>query len=330
MNGRSNLDASFDRKEQRQPLPVIAGPTASGKTGLAIYLAQQLNGEVISADSMQVYRDLRIGTARPSEAEMQGVPHHLMGMISLTEEYHVARYTEQAHTAIREVAERGRLPLLCGGTGLYIRSVVDNLTYTDEPSSSTCRAQLRQRYDREGGEALLAELTKIDPETATRLHPHDAGRIIRAWELYLTTGVTMSEQRRLSRTNPSPYDPYLLVLDCRDRQVLYDRINQRVDEMVAAGLLEEARFLLTTPHAKTAIQAIGYKEWIPYFDGSLTLSETVENIKRETRRYAKRQLSWFRGMEKVHPLYIDDYQNRAALYEAALHQIQAYYKEDHR
>lgn len=324
------MDASCNKQDPRQPLPVIAGPTASGKTGLAVFLAKKRGGEVISADSMQVYRDLRIGTARPSSDEMQGVPHHLMGVVPLTEEYHVARYTEQAHAAIREVAGRGRLPILCGGTGLYIRSVVENRTYTDEPSSPAVRDELRQWYDRAGGQALLAALAEIDPETAARLHPNDAGRIIRAWELYRTTGITMSEQRRRSHEKPTPYNAYLLVLDCRDRQVLYDRIDRRVDEMLAAGLLEEARFLLGTPHAKTAMQAIGYKELAPYFDGTLPLETAVENIKRETRRYAKRQLSWFRGMDNIHPLYIDAYENRAALYEAALRKIDTYYKEDDR
>lgn len=309
----------------RQPLPVIAGPTASGKTGLAVFLAGQLNGEVVSADSMQVYRDLQIGTARPTPAEMQGIPHHLMGCVSLEETYHVARYSQEAHAVIREVADRGHLPILCGGTGLYIRSVVDNLSYTDEPSSPALREELKARYQREGGEALLAELAGVDPETAARLHPHDAGRIIRALELYATTGVTMSEQLRLSRAQPTPYDAYLLVLDCRDRQVLYDRINRRVDSMLRDGLLEEAERLLSTPYAKTAMQAIGYKELAPYFAGDLSLDEAVDNLKRGTRRYAKRQLSWFRRMEGIHPLYIDDYDSPESLYQAALERIYTYY-----
>lgn len=315
----------------RQPLPVIAGPTASGKTGLAVFLAGQLKGEVVSADSMQVYRDLQIGTARPTPEEMQSIPHHLMGCVPLDQPYHVARYSQEAHAAIREVADRGHLPILCGGTGLYIRSVVDNLSYTEEPSSHALREELKARYAKEGGEALLAELAGIDPDTAARLHPNDAGRIIRALELYATTGVTMSEQLRLSRAEPSPYDAYLLVLDCRDRQVLYDRINRRVDSMLQEGLLEEAERLLSTPYAKTAMQAIGYKELAPYFAGDLSLDEAVENLKRGTRRYAKRQLSWFRRMEGIHPLYIDDYDSSASLYQAALEQIHAYYaKEDDR
>ena len=311
--------------EHRQPLPVIAGPTASGKTGLAIYLALRLGGEIVSADSMQVYDTLRIGTARPSEQEMQGVPHHLMGVVPLNEPYHVARYTGEAHEAIRAVAQRGRLPIMCGGTGLYIRSVVENLSYADEPSHSALRARLRGRYETEGGEALLAELAKVDPETAARLHPHDAGRIIRALELYEANGITMSEQLRRSRENPSPYDVYLLTLDFRDRQALYERIDRRVDFMLEAGLLEEARRLLDMPYAATAMQAIGYKEWIPYFEGTLSLDETVENIKRGTRRYAKRQLSWFRRMGYAHPLYVDDYAAPQEIYEEALRRVTEHY-----
>lgn len=312
-------------KDCRQPLPVVAGPTASGKTGLAVYLAQQLHGEVISADSMQVYRELRIGTARPTPEEMQGIPHHLMGTVALEEPYHVARYTKEAHAAIRQVAARGRLPILCGGTGLYIRSVVDNLTYTDEPSSPACREELKRRYESEGGQALLAELAQNDPETASRLHPNDAGRIIRALELYATTGMTMSQHRQLSHCRPSPYNVYLLTLDCRDRQVLYSRINRRVEVMLQEGLVQEAERLLATPHAPTAMQAIGYKELGPYFEGRISFEEAVENIKRGTRRYAKRQLSWFRGMEQARPLYIDDFPDTAALYREALRRVQEHY-----
>lgn len=316
----------------RQPLPVVAGPTASGKTGLAIYLAEHLNGEVVSADSMQVYDTLYIGTARPSVTEMRRIPHHLMGFVPLTEPYHVARYTGEAHKAIQEVAGRDHLPILCGGTGLYIRSVVDNLSYANEPSSPALREILRSRYDTEGGEALLRELEDVDPQTAARLHPNDAGRIIRALELYQSTGITMSEQLVRSRQTPSPYNAYLLVLDFHDRQVLYERIDRRVDYMLEAGLLEEARTLLNAPHASTALQAIGYKELIPYFAGNLSLAQAIENIKRGTRRYAKRQLSWFRGMEQARPLYVDEYASIQDLCREALRRVTDYYslKEESR
>ncbi len=313
---------------QRQPLPVVAGPTASGKTGLAVFLATKLGGEVVSADSMQVYRDLQIGTARPTAEEMAGIPHHLMGCVDLSEPYSVARYSAEAHVAIADVAQKGKLPILCGGTGLYIRSVVDNLAYTDEERTPDLRESLRERYDAEGGEALLAELASIDPDTAARLHPNDGGRIIRALELYQTTGITMTQQMALSRQNPSPYNAFILLLDCRDRQVLYNRINRRVDVMLEQGLLTEAQEVLSTPYAPTAMQAIGYKELFPYFKGELTLEEAVENLKRSTRRYAKRQLSWFRRMEGIHPLYIDEYSSAEELRHAALKAVQEYYKED--
>ncbi|MGI6264020.1 MAG: tRNA (adenosine(37)-N6)-dimethylallyltransferase MiaA [Acutalibacteraceae bacterium] len=314
-----------------QPLPVIAGPTAGGKTALAIWLARQLNGEVISADSMQVYKELRVGTARPTSEETGEIPYRLAGHVGLEEDYHVARYAAEAHAAIRDAAARGKLPILCGGTGLYIRSVIENLTYTDQPSSPSLREELRRRYDDEGGDALLARLAAVDPETAARLHPHDAGRIIRALEVYETTGVTMAEQQRLSHAAPSPYDVCLLVLSCRNRQTLYDRIDRRVDEMLAGGLLDEARSLLNDPRATTARQAIGYKELAPYFSGEIPLEEAVDALKRDTRRYAKRQLSWFRAMANAEWLYSDDYDDPDGLRREALRRIREHYrKEEHR
>jgi tRNA dimethylallyltransferase len=307
-----------------QKLAVVAGPTASGKSALAVQLAKHLNGEVVSADSMQVYAPLSIGTARPTAEEMDGVPHHLLGFLPLSERYSVARYVQDAHAAIADIAARGRLPILCGGTGLYIQSVLQNLTFSPEDETPALRASLRQRAEQEGGAALLAELAAVDAETAARLHPHDIGRIVRALEVYLSTGVTMSEQRRRSREQPSPYDACLLVLDCRDRAVLYDRINRRVDIMMACGLEEEARRVLTTPDAPTALQAIGYKELAPWIAGELSREEAVENLKRETRRYAKRQLSWFRRMEEAQFLYIDEYDTPQALEEAACVRLQAH------
>lgn len=301
----------------KQPLLVVAGPTASGKTGLAVALAGRLGGEVISADSMQVYRELKIGTARPDEAEMGGIPHHLLGFLPLSERYSVARYTEDAHAAIRTVAARKRLPILCGGTGLYIQSVVTGTVFSEQPDTTAVRERLRREAEALGGQTMLERLRAFDPETADRLHPHDIGRIVRALELYETTGVTMSEQRRRSRALPSPYDTCLLILDFRDRQRLYDRINRRVDAMLAAGLLDEAAAVLQTAEAPTAMQAIGYKELAPYFSGNCPLAEAVENLKRETRRYAKRQLSWFRRMEDARFLYVDELQDEEALAEAA-------------
>ena len=311
---------------QRIPLPVVAGPTASGKTGLAVALAKKLNGEVVSADSMQIYRELSIGTARPTEEEMQGIPHHLMGFLPLEASYSVARYTQDAKAAIDGIWQRKKQPILCGGTGLYIQALTENLQFQQEPAGGgEVRRALQKRARREGGEALLRELAAVDPRTAERLHPNDVTRIVRALELTATTGITMSEQYSRSRREPSPYEVCLLVLDVRDRAVLYDRINRRVEKMAERGLLEEARRALCLAPGSTALQAIGYKELAAYFSGGLSLEETLEHLKRQTRRYAKRQLTWFHRMSAARFLYIDEYEDEAALQEAALRAIEEYF-----
>ena len=298
-------------------LPVIAGPTASGKTALAVEMALRFGGEVVSADSMQVYDTLTIGTARPTADEMRGVPHHLLGFVPLSDRYNVAQYVVDAHAAVRAVCERGNLPILCGGTGLYMDAVTDNLTFSGDGGDAAMRKSLRDRAAAEGGEALLAELAEVDPDTAARLHPSDTGRIVRALELFRTSGITMSRHAELSRSEPSPYDPCRIVLSCRDRAVIYDRIDQRVDAMLAAGLEVEARTVLATEHAPTAMQAIGYKELAPAVSGDILMEQAVENLKRATRRYAKRQMSWFRRYAGTHVLYIDDYVSAGDLFDAA-------------
>ena len=301
-------------------LTVVAGPTASGKTALAIALAKRMSGEIVSADSMQVYDELMIGTARPSIEEMNGVPHHLIGHLPLTERYSVARYAADAKAVIERLQNNGVHPILCGGTGLYIQAVTENLAFSEEggDESLTLRKQLQADYATYGGEAMRKRLEEHDPETAARLHPNDQGRIVRALEVALLTGVPMSEWIRRSRLEPPPYDTRMIVLDFHDRSVLYNRINQRVDIMLEQGLLEEAEAVLQSPYAPTAMQAIGYKELAPYFSGVCTLDEAVENLKRETRRYAKRQLSWFRRIETAHTLYVDEFADKEALIEAAL------------
>lgn len=305
----------MERNERR--LPVVAGPTASGKTALAVELALRLNGDVISADSMQIYREPRIGTARPTEEEQRGVVHHLLGTVPLCEPYSVVRYAREARAAIEKVAASGKQPILCGGTGMYIQAVTDNLTFWEEPEDLSLRLELRELAKREGGAALLEKLRAVDPETAARLHPNDHGRIIRALEVYKTTGRTMSELQAQSRTEPPRYPTVFLRLDFRDRAALYARIDRRVDRMLQDGLLEEARTLLAQPTAPTAMQAIGYKELAPYMAGECSLDEAVENLKRATRRYAKRQLSWFRRIRDAYTLYVDDYVTPEALATAA-------------
>lgn len=288
------------------PLCVIAGPTASGKTALAVALCQQFDGEVISADSMQVYAGLRIGTARPTEEEMAGVPHHLLGFLPPQASFSVARYAEAAHEAIRAVHARGRLPVLCGGTGLYIQTVVENRRFEEQPAQRPMREELIRRAEREGTEVLLAELATVDPPTAARLHPNDRGRIVRALELYYTTGRTVTQQNEESHRVPSPYAVCGLRLEFHDRALLYDRINRRVDAMMDEGLEAEARWLRDQPDTDTVCQAIGYKEWAPYFAGEQSRDEVAEAIKQSSRRYAKRQLSWFRRDSGLKPLFADD------------------------
>ncbi|MBE6757363.1 MAG: tRNA (adenosine(37)-N6)-dimethylallyltransferase MiaA [Ruminococcaceae bacterium] len=300
-------------------LSVIAGPTASGKTALAVAVASRLNGEVVSADSMQVYADLQIGTARPSEEEMQGVLHHLIGFLPLTERYSVARYAADARAAIDRIQSEGKHPILCGGTGLYIQAVTENLAFSEESGdeSLALRHRLQEECAALGGEVMRERLRAYDPETAEKLHPNDHGRIIRALEVVLSTGVPMSEWVRRSREIPPPYDTRMVVLDFRERRVLYDRIDRRVDIMLEQGLLAEAERVLCSPNAPTAMQAIGYKELAPYFSGVCSLEQAVENLKRETRRYAKRQLSWFRRIQTAHTIYVDDYDDAAKLTAAA-------------
>ncbi len=288
------------------PLIVVAGPTASGKSALAIELCRRLGGEVVSADSMQVYEQLRIGTARPDEREMDGIPHHLMGFLPLGESYSVAKYAADAHAAIADIHARGKLPVLCGGTGLYIQVVTENLLYEEQESDRTLRDTLRRRAEIEGGNTLLRELVAVDPDTAARLHENDIGRIVRALELYHTTGYTLTEQNARSRREPSPYAVCGLYLDFSDRQVLYDRIERRAAAMLQNGLLEEAIRLRACGEADTVRQAIGYKELYAYLDGNCSLEQAMDDLCRATRRYAKRQLSWFRNRGGFTPLYVDE------------------------
>ena len=298
------------------PLAVIVGPTGSGKTALSVRLAKAFRGEIVSADSMQIYKQMQIATAKPTLEEMGGVPHHLIGFQDCSKPFSVADYVNVAGKAVREIYEKGKLPFLVGGTGLYVSSLVDNISFREIVSEPGLRAELVERLRSEGGKKLLEELREFDPETAAALHPNNGNRIVRAIEVYRLTGVTMSEHQRLSRQSPSPYNPCMIGLSAKNRQVLYDRINLRVDLMLKAGLLEEAKEVLSRPGMKTAFQAIGYKELKGYFDGSCTLEEAVETIKRETRRYAKRQLTWFLRDERIHWLFLDEL-GEDSLFEAA-------------
>lgn len=287
---------------------VIAGPTASGKTSLAVELALRLNGAVISADSMQIYKGMPIGTAQPSDEEKKGVEHFLMDFLPVSEEYSVARFVPEAKNAIESVLQSGKTPIVCGGTGLYISSLIDNLSFIDVGKDEKLREELREKCRTEGFEALVEELRQVDPEEANALEKTgNPSKIIRAIEMYRVSGMTMAQQRELSRKEPSPYDFDCFTLDFHDRNVLYDRINMRVDKMLDGGLLTEAREALENPYKCTASQAIAHKEFKAYFDGDATLEEAADKLKLETRHYAKRQLTWFRRDERFKHIYMDDF-----------------------
>lgn len=299
--------------DKKIPVLAVVGPTASGKTMLAVALAKEFGGEVVSADSMQIYAGMEIATAAPTKEEMGGVAHYLIGVVQPEERFSVAAFTARAEQCIADIRSRGKLPVLAGGTGLYIDTLLDHIELVDAPTNPEIRSALYRRAEQEGAKALWEELNRIDPRTADGLHPANLGRIVRALELYETSGVTMSEQRKRSRRNPSPYDPFYLGLDFRDRQHLYDRIDRRVDQMVADGLLDEARSFLDRDPDGTGAQAIGYKELRPYFAGEMALEEALSNLKRATRRYAKRQLTWFRRNARIHWLFWEDYGTPDAL-----------------
>ena len=289
----------------KKPLAVaLVGPTASGKSSLAVKIAKHFTGEVVSADSMQIYKRMDIATAKVTAEEMQGVPHHLIDFVEPWESFSVAEYKALALSCIGDIVKRGKLPVLAGGTGFYVDTVINNTSFLDYEKTDI-RKKLLLRAESEGIEALWNELSKVDKESAEKIHKNDLKRIVRALELYSATGKTMTEQRRLSHLEESGYSFCLIGLTAENRQFLYDRIDRRVDLMLKNGLLEESKSFFELEHSQTAKQAIGYKELKPYFDGVLTLEEATENLKRETRRYAKRQLSWFRRNENINWLYID-------------------------
>ncbi|NLX93065.1 MAG: tRNA (adenosine(37)-N6)-dimethylallyltransferase MiaA [Clostridiales bacterium] len=303
------------------PVVAVVGPTASGKSTLGIELSKKLNGEVISADSMQIYKKISIATAKPAADEMQGVPHHLIGIIEPEENFSVVQFCALAEDCINQITKRGKVPVIVGGTGLYVDALLNNIAFPDTKTDRLLRENLRLKAQQQGAKALHDELMGVDFETATSIHPNDTGRIIRALELYHTTGEKPSVHTRLSKLQSSPYMPVMIGLNFRNRALLYERIDRRVDEMVEKGLLEEASMFYKTYQSGTSQQAIGYKEFFPYFEGEIKLADALEKLKRETRRYAKRQLTWFRKNEKTRCLFADDYLTQAELTAAALRMI---------
>lgn len=292
--------------ENKIPMICIVGPTASGKTALSIELAKLFNGEIVSADSMQIYKGMDIATAKPTVDEMDGVVHHLIDFLEVDQSFSVAQYCELAKATILDIYNRGKFPVLAGGTGLYVDSLIDNITFVDSDSDEDLRSELQKEYEFYGVEYLLNQLREIDPDSAQKLEEtRNPKRIIRAIEVYKTTGITMSEHNANSRLNDSPYNVVKIGLTATDRQFLYDRINKRVDIMVENGLVEEAREFIDVKHSSTSAMAIGHKELVPYFNGDADLESCLENLKMQTRRYAKRQLTWFRRDEKTNWFNID-------------------------
>ncbi len=278
---------------------VIEGPTASGKTALSIELAKQIQGEIVSADSMQIYQEMNIGTAKPTEEEKQGIPHYVMDFVRPDERFSVAQFQKEAKQAIETILAKGKVPIVVGGTGLYIDALIYEITYPELEIDLAYRSQLEKRIQEEGLEELYKQAMLIDPEAMQKISCHDQKRISRVLEIYHQTGKTKTQLEIESRSHEIPYDYHVFALQW-DREILYERINQRVDNMIETGLIEEVEKLWKTyQNFPTALQGLGYKEVVSYLRGKVTKEEMIDILKRETRRYAKRQMTWFRKNKEV-------------------------------
>ena len=284
---------------------VVVGATASGKTALGVHIAQKFNGEVISADSMQIYKGMDIATAKPTTEEMNGIKHHLIDFVDIKSQYSVSNYCTDARLSFDKITGDNKIPVIVGGTGLYIDSFLSNTKFLESASSENIRKELLLEAEKNGIESLYGELEKIDPDAAKNIHPNNIVRVVRALEIYKSTGKTLTEQNKLSHTIESDIEPLYIGINYSDRENLYNRINLRVDLMLEAGLLEEAKQFFNLNPSKTAFNAIGYKELKPFIDGVLSFDVCVENLKRETRRYAKRQITWFKRNKNINWFYAD-------------------------
>ena len=301
----------------------ICGPTASGKTALSVALAKQLHTEIISADSMQIYRGMDIGTAKPTAEERQGVPHHLLDICAPGEVFSVARYVELADAAAQDVLSRGMVPIVAGGTGLYMDALIECSTFSGDETDLSVREKYQRMAAEQGNEAVHACLAKVDPEGAERLHPNNLKRVIRALEVYEQTGMTIDAFNRLHK-RPAPKYAALKIGICpAERQTLYDRIDRRVDQMLADGLLEETKRLLDSGAlAGTAAQAIGYKELLGYLQGDAPLADCVALLKQRSRNYAKRQLTWLKRDDNIHWIYYNNGEELPAILQEATEYLQ--------
>ncbi|MBO5078285.1 MAG: tRNA (adenosine(37)-N6)-dimethylallyltransferase MiaA [Oscillospiraceae bacterium] len=279
----------------------IAGPTASGKTALAVALAKAVNGEVVSCDSMQIYKRMDIGTAKPTAEEMEGIPHHMLSVAEPEEDFSVSRYCNMASPIVEDILSRGKTAIIAGGTGLYMDSLIRGNAFAPYPSTGR-RQELEALAEKSGIESVLSQLEKVDPESAARLHPADQKRIIRAMEVFLETGVTITEHNRRTQEIPPKYDPVWFALEDEDRQALYRRIDSRVLKMLEDGLIGEIQSLLASgvPEKATAMQAIGYKEFVDAIRGRCSMDEATALVQQSSRHYAKRQLTWFRRNSAIH------------------------------
>lgn len=306
----------MQEEKSKIPLIVIAGPTASGKTSAAVELALKYGTEVVSADSMQLYRKMSIGTAKPTADEMKGVPHHLIDCLPLEAVCSVADYADMAHKAIFDIAERGHIPILAGGTGLYIKAVTEDMRFdSDEKHSAAVRERITELLNTKGKEALFEKLLELDPEEALVIDKNNPARLIRALEICEITGGTATDYKKRNISSDSRYNVIKLGIGFHNRELLYNRINMRVDMMLESGLLDEARKVLDEA-SQTAFQAIGYKELVGYFSGEESLSVAADKIKQESRRYAKRQLTWFRRDKEINWIYRDSEDGEALLNES--------------
>ena len=304
----------------------VTGPTASGKTELGVRIAEKYGGEIVSADSMQIYKGIHIASAAPDDNEKRGIPHHLIEFLPLSRQFSVADYVAAARQCIDEILSRKKLPVVVGGTGLYISALTDNIEFADEQTDLKLRGELDDEFERVGGEEMLSHLAAFDPETAARLHPNNRRRIIRAFEVYRLTGKTVTEQNKLSRQSQPRYDNLILGVTSRDREWLYNRINLRVDKMLENGLAEEAKKTISLPLNSGGMQAIGHKELYGYLKGECTIEEAAQRLKQSTRRYAKRQLTWFRRDTRIKWLYADE----EPIFERAQSLIDEFLGEDER
>lgn len=298
-------------------LIVVCGPTASGKSELALQIADKFNGEIISADSMQIYKEMNIGTAKPSEQEQKKIKHHLIDFLNVDQEYSVSQFCSDARQASEDILSRKKIPVLVGGTGLYIDSFVNNLNFQNSDGSQQIREKLINELNEKGIDYLFDLLVKIDPEASCIIHKNNTKRVIRALELNFTTGKNLSQINAESLRNRK-FNPLFIGVNYKDRALLYDRINLRVDYMIENGLIEEAKKLFEVSLSKTAIGAIGYKELFEFFKGDLTLEDSVELLKQKTRNYAKRQITWFKRNKEINWFFPDEFDSRQKFIDSVL------------